>query len=74
MWRVRSAHAFYGWHLPCLEQGDPKTGDMPKTDQFCEAIFNLPTMTARAADPNTDDLMSAFDFGQTPRPYSDFMP
>jgi len=42
--------------------------------KFCERIFNLPTMTARDADPETDDLMSAFDFGQTPRPYSDFVP
>jgi hypothetical protein len=31
-------------------------------------------MTARDADPETDDLMSAFDFGQSPRPYSDFVP
>ena len=42
--------------------------------KFCERVFNLPAMTARDADPVTDDLMSAFDFGQAPRPYSDFMP
>jgi len=40
--------------------------------KFCERIFNLPSMTMRDADPNTDDLMSAFDFNQSPRPYSDF--
>jgi len=42
--------------------------------KFCERIFNLPVMTARDADPATDDLMSALDFGQAPRPYSDFVP
>jgi len=42
--------------------------------KFCERIFNLPTMTARDEDPDTDDLMSAFDFQQPPRPYSDFVP
>jgi phospholipase C len=42
--------------------------------KFCERIFNLPVMTQRDADPATDDLMSAFDFGQAPRPYSDFVP
>ena len=40
--------------------------------KFCERIFGLPTMTTRDTDPETDDLMSAFDFGQAPRPYSDF--
>ena len=42
--------------------------------KFCEQIFHLPAMTSRDADPDTDDLMSAFDFEQTPRPYSDFIP
>jgi len=42
--------------------------------KFCERIVNLPTMTARDEDPDTDDLMSAFDFEQPPRPYSDFVP
>lgn len=42
--------------------------------KFCERIFNLPAMTARDGDPQTDDLMSAFDFTQPPRPYSDFVP
>src|SRR5262249_60134484 len=42
--------------------------------RFCERIFNLPAMTARDADADTDDLMSAFDFGQAPRPYTDFVP
>ena len=42
--------------------------------KFCELVFKLPTMTARDADPETDDLMSALDFTQTPRPYSDFVP
>jgi phospholipase C len=42
--------------------------------KFCERVFNLPAMTARDGDPATDDLMSAFDFAQAPRPYSDFMP
>jgi phospholipase C len=42
--------------------------------KFCEGIFGLPTMTTRDADPATDDLMSAFDFQQSPRPYSDFVP
>jgi hypothetical protein len=31
-------------------------------------------MTACDADPATDDLMSAFDFGQSPRPHFDFVP
>lgn len=42
--------------------------------KFCERIFNLEPMTARDAAPETDDLMSAFDFDQAPRPYSDFVP
>jgi phospholipase C len=42
--------------------------------KFCERIFNLPSMTMRDEDPDTDDLMSAFDFDQAPRPYSDFVP
>ncbi len=41
--------------------------------KFCERIFGLPAMTARDADPATDDLMSALDFTQAPRPYSDFV-
>jgi phospholipase C len=41
--------------------------------KFCERIFGLPTMTTRDDDPATDDLMSAFDFTQAPRPYSDFV-
>jgi phospholipase C len=41
--------------------------------KFCERVFNLPAMTARDADPATDDLMSALDLGQAPRPYSDFV-
>jgi phospholipase C len=39
---------------------------------FCEKIFGLPTMTAR--DAVADDLMEAFDFGQAPRPFTDFTP
>lgn len=42
--------------------------------KFCERIFGLPSMQARDADTATDDLMSAFDFAQTPRPYSEFVP
>ena len=42
--------------------------------KFCERLFGLPTMTTRDADPATDDLMSALDFTQAPRPYSDFVP
>ena len=39
--------------------------------RFCETIFTLPTMSAR--DLQADDLTGAFDFNQTPRPYSDFV-
>ncbi len=42
--------------------------------KFCEGVFNLPTMSGRDADAATDDLMSAFDFEQVPRPYADFVP
>lgn len=42
--------------------------------KFCEAIFGLPAMSNRDSDPALDDLTSAFDFAQTPRPYSDFAP
>jgi phospholipase C len=40
--------------------------------RFCEALFGLATLTAR--DAAADNLLGAFDFGQTPRPYSDFVP
>jgi len=39
---------------------------------FCEKVFGLPAMTAR--DAAADNLMDAFDFGQIPRPFSDFTP
>ncbi|HVR85132.1 MAG TPA: alkaline phosphatase family protein [Planctomycetota bacterium] len=42
--------------------------------KFCEKIFGLASMTDRDGSDATDDLMSAFDFTQTPRPYSDFVP
>jgi phospholipase C len=42
--------------------------------KFCEKIFGLASMTGRDGSSGTDDLMSAFDFTQTPRPYSDFIP
>jgi phospholipase C len=42
--------------------------------KFCESVYHLPAMAARDADAATDDLMSAFDFEQVPRPYADFVP
>jgi phospholipase C len=41
--------------------------------KFCEQVFSLTAMTARDASASTDDLMSAFDFTQAPRPFSDFV-
>jgi phospholipase C len=38
---------------------------------LCEKIYGLPAMTAR--DASIDDLTSALDFTQAPRPYSDFV-
>jgi phospholipase C len=38
---------------------------------FCEKIYGLPAMTAR--DASIDDLTSALDLTQAPRPYSDFV-
>jgi phospholipase C len=39
---------------------------------FAEKVYGLPAMTAR--DAQTDDMTSALDMTQTPRPYSDFVP
>jgi phospholipase C len=45
--------------------------DHTSITRFCETTFNLAPMTPR--DQQADDLTSAFDFNQTPRPYSDFV-
>jgi len=42
--------------------------------KFCEKIFGLASMTGRDGSSGTDDLMSAFNFNQAPRPYSEFIP
>jgi|SRR5579862_1660118 len=41
--------------------------------KFCEKIFGLPSMTARDGSASLDDLTSAFDVTQTPRPFSEFV-
>ena len=70
----------YGFRVPCIVISPfAKKGvvqhDVRSIDSiaaFCEKIFHLPTMTAR--DATVDDLTSAIDVTQTPRPYSDFVP
>lgn len=42
--------------------------------KFVEKTFRLPSMNARDGSTTTDDLSSAIDVTQAPRPYSDFVP
>ncbi len=39
--------------------------------KFIETVYGLQSMTAR--DAQADDLTSALDMNQTPRPFSDFV-
>jgi phospholipase C len=68
-----------GFRVPCLIISPyARKGEVQHTvrehssiDHFCETIFTLPAMSAR--DAQADDLMGAFDFTQSPRPYTDFV-
>ena len=63
-------------HQPVREEGRRPAraaGSTAPSPKFCEKIFGLPAMTARDGSASLDDLMSAFDFTQAPRPYSEFV-
>jgi phospholipase C len=67
-----------GFRAPCLilspyaRRGyvDHTTYEFSSILRFCEVTFGLPPMTVR--DAAADDMTGAFDFGQAPRPYSEF--
>ncbi len=66
-----------GFRVPCIvlspyaKQGVDHTQlEHSSVVKFAETVFGLPTMTAR--DAAAADLTDAFDFTQTPRPFSDF--
>jgi len=62
----------YGFRVPCIvispyaRQGviDSTQGDFTSILKFIETIFSVPSLTSRDAQAN--NLMDAFDFGQTP--------
>jgi phospholipase C len=69
----------FGLRVPCLvvspyaRRGvvDHTTYEFSSVVRFCERMFGLPTMSSR--DAAADDMtQGAFDFGQPPRPFSDF--
>jgi phospholipase C len=45
---------------------DSHTMEFASVFRLIETVFDLPPMTSR--DANTDDMLSAFDFSQTPQP------
>jgi phospholipase C len=67
-----------GFRVPCLilspyaRRGyvDHTTYEFSSILKFCERTFGIAPMTAR--DAAADDMTGAFDFGQAPRPYSEF--
>lgn len=69
-----------GFRVPCLivspfaRRGLVQSAlrDHSSIARFCESIFGLTPMNGR--DGSADDLLSAFDLTQAPRPYSDFVP
>jgi phospholipase C len=67
-----------GFRVPCLVISPyAKKGVVDHTQfehaslcKFAETVFNLPAMSTR--DAASEDMTDAFDFTQTPRPFSDF--
>src|SRR5579883_692054 len=67
-----------GFRVPCVIISPyAKKGFVDSTQyehsslvKFAESVFGLPAMTAR--DAASADMSNAFDFNQSPRPFSDF--